>query len=335
MFSFLVKRLLSGALIVVLVSILVFLLFWYGPKSPALELCRRDNHGRCGETSQKLAQYEDRLGYNNSVWTEYGKWAKGLVTDRTIQFGEAERACHAPCLGVSFRDRSQVTDQLKEKFPVTLSLAIGASLLYLIIGVPIGVLAARRRGTFSDKALVSATLVFSSIPYYLVALLSMLILTLSTDLFPTVAYYPFLDNPLKWASGMLLVWLVMGFYGATSYTRYSRGAMVEALNEDYVRTAKAKGLKSRVIVTRHALRAALVPVVTIFGLDVAFLMSGTVFTEKIFDLDGIGKWGLEATYIKDLPVVQATALVLAVAVVVANMVVDVIYSWLDPRVRLS
>jgi len=183
--------------------------------------------------------------------------------------------------------------------------------------------------------LVSSVLVLSSIPYYLVALLSFLILTLDTHMFPDVKYVPISENPAQWASGLLLVWLVMGIYGATSYTRFSRGAMVEALGEDYVRTARAKGLRSRRVTTRHALRAALVPVVTIFGLDVAFLLSGTVFTEKIFRLEGIGKWGIDATYIKDLPVVQATSLVLAVAVVVANIIVDIVYSILDPRVRLA
>ena len=335
MLSFLVRRILSGFLIVVLVSILVYLLFWYGPKSPALELCRRDTNGRCGETSERLAQYEERLGYNNPVYVEYGKWVKGLVSDRTIKLGDAEYDCAAPCLGLSYRDKSQVTEQLKDRFPVTLSLAIGASALYLLVGVTVGVLAARRRGTVSDKLLVASTLVFSSIPYYLVALLSFLLLTLSTSLFPDVTYVSFFDSPLKWASGLLLVWLVMGIYGATSYTRYSRGAMVEALNEDYVRTARAKGLRSRTVVGKHALRSALVPVVTIFGLDVAFLLSGTVFTEQIFSLEGIGKWGIDATYIKDLPVVQATSLVLAVAVVVMNIVVDIVYSWLDPRVRLA
>ena len=126
----------------------------------------------------------------------------------------------------------------------------------------------------------------------------------------------------------------MGVYGSTSYTRYSRGAMVETLGEDYVRTARAKGLRMRTVVVRHALRSALVPVATIFGLDFAFLVGGTVFTEKIFGLEGIGKWGLDATFIKDLPVVQATSLILAVAVVVANIIVDIVYSWLDPRVRL-
>jgi peptide/nickel transport system permease protein len=335
MFSFLVKRILSGFLIITLVSMLVYTLFWYGPKSPALELCRRDTHGRCGETSPRLEEYEERLGYNNPIYVEYGKWVKGLVSDRDINVGETPYKCDAPCLGMSFRDRTMVTDQLKDKFPVTLSLAIGASSLYLLIGVTIGVLASRRRGSFADKALVSTTLVLSSIPYYLVALLAFLLLTLNTSVFPKVQYVPITDNPARWFSGLLLVWLVMGIYGATSYTRFSRGAMVEALSEDYVRTAQAKGLRSRTIVTRHALRAALVPVVTIFGLDFAFLLAGTIFTEAIFGLDGVGRWGLEATRILDLPVVQATSLVLAVAIVVSNIVVDVVYGWLDPRVRIS
>jgi peptide/nickel transport system permease protein len=335
MFSFLVKRILSGFLTIVLVSMIVYALFWFGPKSPALQLCVLETNGRCGETSPRLAEYEERLGYNNPVYEEYGKWVKGLVVDRTIMLGKTPYECPAPCLGLSFRDKSLVTDQLKERFPITLSLAVGASTLYLLVGVTIGVLAARRRGTVADKMLVGSTLVFSSIPYYLVALLSFLLLTLSTSIFPDVKYTPFLDNPLAWASGLMLVWLVMGIYGATSYTRYSRGAMVEALNEDYVRTAKAKGLSSRVIVVKHALRSALVPVATIFGLDFAFLLSGTVFTEAIFRLEGIGKWGLDATFILDLPVVQATSLVLAVAVVAANIVVDIVYSFLDPRVRLG
>lgn len=333
MFSFLVKRLLSGFLIIVLVSMMVYLLFWYGPKSPALELCRRDTNNRCN--AERLENYEERLGYNNPIYQEYGKWAKGLVSDRQVQYGTIEYECSAPCLGRSYRDRSEVSEQLKDRMPVTVSLAVGASSLYLLIGVTIGVMAARRRGTLGDKVLVSSVLVMSSIPYYLVALLSFLLLTLDTSIFPEVKYVSPWESPTGWVSGLLLVWLVMGIYGATSYTRFSRGAMVEALSEDYVRTARAKGLRSRTVTTRHALRAALVPVVTIFGLDVAFLLSGTVFTEFIFDLEGIGKWGIEATRIKDLPVVQATSLVLAVSVVLMNIIVDIIYSILDPRVRLA
>lgn len=335
MFSFLVKRLLSGSLVVILISMMVFALFWYGPRSPALELCRRDTNNRCGIGSERLAQYEESLGYNNPIASEYGKWAKGLFVGREIKLGSEPIDCPAPCLGLSYRSRAPVTNELMDRLPVTVSLAVGAATLYLVIGVGVGVLAARRRGTLGDRLLVSTSLVVSSIPYYIVALLAMLTLTITSNVFPRVEYHPFLDNPVKWFTGLLLVWLVLGIYGSTSYTRYSRGAMVESLSEDYVRTAKAKGLPQRTIVLRHALRAALVPVITIFGIDFAFLLGGTVFTEAIFSLQGIGRWGLDATRIKDLPVVQATSLVLAVVVVVANIVVDIVYSLLDPRVRLS
>jgi peptide/nickel transport system permease protein len=335
MLAFLVKRTLSGFLVVVLVSLSVFALFFYGPKSPALELCRRDTNNRCGPTSPKLEVYEERLGYNNPMLSEYAKWAKGLFVGRTISIGATEYKCPAPCLGVSYRDRTLVSEQLKERLPVTISIAVGGAFLYLLVGVGVGVLAARRRGSVTDKALVSSTLVFSSIPYYIVALLSFLMLTISSNVFPTVQYTPLWDNPYKWFTGLLLVWLVLGIYGSTSYTRYARGSMVESLNEDYVRTAYAKGLGTRSVVVGHALRSALVPVITIFGIDFAFLLAGTIFTEQIFGLEGIGKWGLDAVYIKDLPVVQATTLFAAVIVVVANMVVDLTYSFLDPRVRLS
>jgi len=335
MFAFLVKRALSGFLVVVIISMSVYALFWYGPRSPALELCRRDTNNRCGFSTPKLYEYEESLGYHNKIYSEYGKWAKGLVAGRTLMIGTTPFDCPAPCLGLSYRDKQPVSQQLKDKFPVTLSIAIGASTLYLVIGVSVGIGAARRRGTLGDKLLVSSSLVLSSIPYFIFALLALLFLTITTSTFPKPEYNPFLDNPLSWFTGLMLVWLVLGIFGSTSYTRYSRGAMVEALNEDYVRTAKAKGLPDRTIVFRHALRAALVPVVTIFGLDLAGLLGGTLITENIFDLNGIGLWGLQATVIKDLPVVQATTLIFAVIVVIANTLVDIAYSWLDPRVRLS
>ncbi len=334
MFSFLVKRILSGFLIVVLVSILVYALFWYGPKSPALELCRRDTNNRCDRRSVSRSTRSGWATTTRSTSSTASGPRAWSPTARSPSAPPPTRA--APCLGLSFRDRSAVTDQLKDRFPVTLSIAVGAATLYLLIGVTTGVAWQREDGarsptrSWSPRPWSSARCRTTWWPCC-----QFLLLTLSTNVFPDVGYTSIFDNPAKWVSGLLLVWLVMGVFGATSYTRYSRGAMVEALSEDYVRTAKAKGLKSRTVVVKHGLRSALVPVVTIFGLDVAFLLSGTVFTEKIFSLEGIGKWGIDATYIKDLPVVQATSLILAVSVVLMNVLVDIIYSFLDPRVRLS
>ena len=335
MFAYVVKRLLAGALVVVLVSMAIFVLFWYGPSSPAQPICDRETNNRC--TPAKLANFEHSLGYDNPVYEEYGKFAKGVVVGRDISIFPSTYKCPAPCLGYSYRTKVPVWNEMKQRLPATLSIALGGAFLYLAFGVPIGVAAARRRGSVADKALVSSFLVVSSIPYYLFALLTWLYLTVIFEipLFSETGYTPITQNPAKWFSGLFLAWVALGIFGCTQYTRYARGSMVEALSEDYIRTAKAKGLPARTVVYRHGLRAALVPIVTIFGIDFGTLLAGTIFTERIFEIHGIGFWGLQAVYARDLPVVSATALFGAVVLIISNIVVDVIYSFLDPRVRLS
>jgi peptide/nickel transport system permease protein len=335
MFAYIVKRGLAGILVLVLVSMAIFLLFWYGPSSPAQPICDQQTSNRCSPARLKV--YEERLGYTNPVYVEYGKFVKGVFTGREIQVSSQPLQCKAPCLGVSFRTTNFVSDEMAERLPATLSVALGGAFFYLLFGVPIGVAAARRRGSLADKALVSSFLTLSSIPYYLFALLTWLYLTVIFEipLFSHTGYHQFTDNPWNWFTGMFLAWMALGIFGCTQYTRYTRGAMVEALNEDYIRTAKAKGLPARTVVYRHGLRAALVPVVTIFGIDFGTLLAGTIITERIFEIDGIGFWSLEAVRARDLPVVAATALFGAVAIIVSNLVVDLVYSILDPRVRLS
>jgi peptide/nickel transport system permease protein len=176
--------------------------------------------------------------------------------------------------------------------------------------------------------------VVSSIPYSLVAFLSRRYLVNEWAIFPDAQYTPFVESPSAWATGLLLPWLVLGVYNSTSYARFSRGSMVEALSEDFVRTAVAKGVRTRTVTIKHALRAALVPVVTIFGLDFAGLLAGAIFTEYIFQLDGVGRWSLQAINQFDFPAISATVVTAAAVVVIANLVVDILYSVLDPRVRL-
>lgn len=336
MFAYVVKRLLSGVVVLFLVSLSVFLLFWYGPSSPAQPICERDTGNRC--TPERRAIFEKNLGFDNPWYSEYGKFVKGVFVGREIQFGKTDpKQCDAPCLGLSYRTAAPVFEELKERVPATFSVAIGGAFLYLLLGIPIGVAAARRRGTLADKALVSSFLVISSIPYYLFALLTFLYLTVwfEVPVISETGYFPFTDNPGKWFTGMLLAWICLGIFGCTTYTRYARGSMVETLSEDYIRTAKAKGLPPRTVVYKHALRSALVPVITIFGIEFGTLLAGTIFTERIFEIEGIGWWGLEAVTARDLPVVSATALFGAAVLILSNIVVDVIYSMLDPRVRLS
>ncbi len=331
MLGYIVRRLVAAFLVVVVTSMFVFALFFLGPSNPAAIICNQN--GRCTAERQQLL--ETSLGLNDSVFHQYGLFVKGLFVDRTISTGPgAKYDCPAPCLGISYRTREPVMDQLKEKYPATVSLALVGGALYLILGVTIGVFAAKWRGTTADRMLVGASLVVSSIPYYLVALLAWLFLVSQYSVFPVTGYFPITDNPVKWASGLLLPWLVLMVALSPQYARFGRGAMVETMSEDYIRTASAKGLPANRVLFKHGLRAAIVPIVTIFGLDLAALLAGTVFTEKIFEVDGIGKWGIEAIPV-DFPVISATVLVAAVLVVAANLIVDILYSFLDPRVRLA
>jgi peptide/nickel transport system permease protein len=334
-FAYIVKRLIAGFFVLVLVSMAIFALFWFGPEEPARPLCNLETSQRCDPV--RLAQYNANLGYDNPVYEEYGNFAKGIFTGRDdlIISGQAQE-CGAPCFGYSFATGNAVWGELKTRLPATISVALGGVILYVLLGVPIGVAAARRRGTLADKALVSTFLVVSSIPYYLFALLVWLYVTIVWQV-PGFdkGYTPLTENPAEWFMGLLLAWIALGIFGSTQYTRYSRGAMVEALSEDYIRTARAKGLPTRTVVYKHGLRAAMVPIVTIFGIDVGTLLAGTIFTERIFNIPGIGLWGLIGVSNKDLPVVQATALFGAFVMIIANLIVDLVYSALDPRVRLS
>jgi peptide/nickel transport system permease protein len=228
-----------------------------------------------------------------------------------------------------------VTSDLVKKFPATLSIAIGASIIFLPLGVFLGVLAARHRGTGIDRGLVGGSLVLYSIPVFVIALVAWVLFSLTWQIFPDTSYVPITQNPAKWFWHLLLPWLVLALTSTTAYTRYTRGSMLETMGEDYVRTATAKGLRSQTVMRRHALRAAIVPVITIFGLDFASLLTGTLTIEYIFNIDGIGRWGIEALRTPiDFPVVQATVLVAAFIIVMANLIVDLVYSVIDPRVRL-
>lgn len=329
MLGYIVRRLVAAFLVLTLTSMIVFALFFLGPTNAAQILC--DQNARC--TPERLVNYETALGLDESVVTQYGKWAKGLVVDRTISVG-GDFKCDAPCLGISFRTKAEVRKELVDKYPATFSIAIGGASIYLVLGTTLGVLAARRRGSVADRALVSGSLLLSSIPYYIVALLCWLYFVNQWKIFPESKYVPFTESPSRWFLALLLPWLVIGITSSTQYARFSRGTMVETLGEDYVRTAAAKGLPEGKVVFKHGLRAAIVPIVTIFGLEFATLLSGTIFTEAIFGIDGIGRWGLQAIPI-DFPVISATVLVSAALIVIANLIVDIIYSFLDPRVRLA
>ncbi|HET7067013.1 MAG TPA: ABC transporter permease [Nocardioides sp.] len=336
MIGFIVRRILASILVVVLTSIFVFVLFFKGlGDSPARNYCDSLHNGQCAPAM--LASIKHQMGLDRSVTDNYVTWAKGLFVGRDAVYVDGkEYACPAPCLGISQMTGDTVWDDLLQKYPATLTVAVGGSAIYLTFGVLMGALAARWRGTTLDRLLVGSSLVVSAIPDYLIILLAWVFFSLRWQIFPEVGYFPITQDPLKTVTWMMLPWLVLGATSLTDYARFTRGQMVETLGEDYIRTAHAKGLRTGRVLFRHALRAAIVPVVTIFGLDFAGLLSGTIFIEQIFGIDGIGHWGLQALNTPmDLSVLSATVLVGAILVVVGNLLVDIAYSLLDPRVTVS
>jgi peptide/nickel transport system permease protein len=321
---------------VIWTSMFVFELFFKAlGDAPARNYCEKLGPGKCSAT--KLNSIRHQYGYDKPLITNYGEWAKGIFVGRHNVYDDGKYYdCPAPCLGISITTGNTVWHDLKQKYPATITLAVGGATLYLVIGVTLGALAARWRGTTGDRLLVGGTLVVSSIPFYVIALLAWIYLSLQLQIFPETGYYPITQNPAKTIAWMALPWLVIGLTNCTSYARFTRGQMVETLSEDYIRTAQAKGVRTNRVLFKHALRAAIVPVVTIFGLDFATLLAGTIFTEQIFSIDGIGRWGLQALSTPiDVNVISATVLVAAVLIVVANLLVDILYSFLDPRVSVA
>ncbi len=331
MFGYVVRRLVAGFLVIVAVSMVVFAIFFYGPNDPALAYCPES---RC--TPERLDNIRHNMGLDRPAPTQYVEYVSGFVKGRHIESGGISLDCDWPCLGVSFKYRVNVFDFLWAKFPATLSVAVGGAICFLVLGLSTGIFAARKRGTAADKAIVSGSLFINAIPFYLLALLAYLYLVQALGVFPATGYFPPGENGvLKYVGGMVLPWIMIGIAFSTQYARFSRGSMVDTLSEDFVRTARAKGLSEKAVVFKHGLRAAVVPIVTIFGLDFAGLLAGTVFTEKIFGIQGLGLAALDAVQRTDLPIISATVLIGATLIVVANIVVDVLYSVIDPRVRLT
>jgi peptide/nickel transport system permease protein len=334
--GFIVRRLLTSVLVIVLTSLFVFVLFFKGlGDSPARNYCEKLGPGRC--TTTKLDSIKHQMGFDKSLASNYTTWAKGIFVGRHDVYSDGKLYdCPAPCLGISIMTDDTVWNDLKQKDPATIAVAVGGSAIYLSLGVLMGAFAARWRGTTLDRMLVGSSLIVSAIPDYLIILLAWIYLSLKWGIFPHIGYYPITQNPIKTITWMMLPWLVLGFTRLTDYARFTRGQMVETLGEDYIRTAQSKGAKKSRVLFKHALRAAVVPVITIFGLDFAGLLSGTIFTEQIFGIDGIGRWGLQALQTPmDINVISATVLVSAILVVVANLLVDIIYSFLDPRVSIA
>jgi peptide/nickel transport system permease protein len=315
---FLVRRTAQGALVLWLITLVLFALFFIVPSNVARTLAGRQ------ATPETVALIQHRLGLDLPMWQQYLGW-----------IGRALRGD----LGYDYYHQIPVTTVIGAALPVTLSVVVGAALMWLVLGVFNGVMSAIRPRSFLDRGLTVFALFFYSMPSFLLGLLLLYFfyfqLTLAgLRIFPPGGYEPLSEGIGPWLNHLILPWLTLALVSAAIYTRLTRGAMLDVLNEDYIRTARSKGISERRIIGRHGLRSALTPVVTQFGIDLGALLGGAVVTESVFGLPGLGKAALDALNQQNQPVVIGTVLLASTAIVVANIVVDLAYAVLDPRVRL-
>jgi len=329
MLRYIARRLLGMAALLVVISAVTFVLFFAGSVNPAGLSCGK----AC--TPQLVASIEQKLGIDKPIYVQYGQFIKGIFVGREFGEGTQINQCPAPCFGYSFKDDRSVTDMLVERLPVTLSLAVGAFVIWLVVGVSVGVLSALKRGSLLDRLVMLLALAAVSLPAFFTGLMILTFVVIKWGIFDTPAYTPFTDNPFVWAENLILPWITLAMLFAALYARLTRANMIETMGEDYIRTARAKGLAERKVIFKHGLRAALTPIITIAGLDLGSLLGGAVLTETVYNFQGLGRLTVQAATEFDLPVLVGVTVVAAFFIVLLNLIVDVLYAVVDPKVRLS
>jgi peptide/nickel transport system permease protein len=332
--AFIVRRLFTTIFLLLVVSLITFAIFFLIPRlagQNAYELATQ-YVGR-NPTRAAILQIEEKLGLNAPLYLQYGRFVKAIVVGTHYNSGSSVTYCPPPCFGYSFRSQQPVWPQMTSALPVTLSLAIGASVLWLVGGVTIGVISALRRGTFFDRFSMAVALAGVSLPIFFTGLIALELFSYKWPLFPNVQYVSFTTNPALWARNLVLHWITLAFLYAALYARLTRSTMLETMSEDYIRTARAKGLPERTVVVKHGLRSALTPITTIFGIDLGLLIGGAIITEVTFSLHGLGLFTYQAIQNQDFPEIMGVVLLSSFFIVIANLVVDILYAVIDPRVR--
>jgi peptide/nickel transport system permease protein len=318
---YIVRRLLWVLLVVLLITMLTFTIFFVMPPTdPALSFAGK------APTEQILTEIRDQMGLDEPVYVQYGLFVKRLFLGDEYGW---------PGFGFSYTTRSSIRDQIFDRALVTLQLAAGAAILWLLIGIPIGVVSALKRRTLVDRAAMGFALFGVSAPVFWLGLMALYIFWQKLNVLPGTGYVAFGEDPVEWLRHMIMPWFVLSLLFAAFYARMVRGNLTETMSEDYIRTARAKGLSERKVIYKHGLRASLTPVVTMFGIDFGLLLGGAIITETVFNLDGLGSYVVRAVGRGDLPVILAVVVIAALGVAIMNLIVDVVYAYLDPRVRYS
>ncbi|MCX5601806.1 ABC transporter permease [Streptomyces phaeochromogenes] len=325
MLQFLIRRLSGAVVIMFLIGAFTFFLFYTIPQDFAQLSCGKN----C--SPENIAVIRENLGLDKPITTQFWEFMMGIVSGRDFPQGH----CAAPCLGVSFDSGDFVWDSIMDRFPLTLSLTLGGLVIFLLFGLGTGLLAAWKRGTAVDKVVSGSSMVLSSFQIYFLGPIVLSLLVYNTGWLENPKYVSFTDDPGGWFMGMLIPWAVMATIFTAQYTRMARSTMIEQLQEEHVRTARAKGMRQRYVFFRYAWRGSLIPIVTIIGMDLSALLSGAVVTEFTFDLAGIGRLAVEGSLTKDLPLTMGVMLFGAFFILILNIVVDLAYAYIDPRVRLA
>jgi peptide/nickel transport system permease protein len=308
-------------LVILIITAFTYLLFFVMPPTdPAVQFAGKN------PTPEQIAVVRKQFGLDRPVWAQYGLFLKHIVLGD--QYGW-------PGLGFSFVTRSPVRDQLLSRLPITIALAIGAAVVWLCIGIPIGIISAIKRRTLVDRLSMGFALFFVSAPVFWLGLMALWLFWYKLHISPGTGYVPITQSFTGWLSHMIMPWVVLALLYAAFYARMTRGNLIETMGQDYIRTARVKGLPESKVILKHGLRASLTPVVTLIGLDVGALLGGAVITETVFNLQGVGQWTVNSVFQGDLPVILAVTVVVAIAVTLMNLVVDIVYAYLDPRVRYN
>ena len=318
MIQYIVRRTLWMIALLFLVSAITFGIFYALPSADPAAL-------RAGRSPnpELVEQIRHQLGLDRPLYTQYFDYMKNLVTKGDF--------------GYSYQNNISVRTQIFQRLPATISLAIGAAILWLTIGIIVGIISAVRPRSLVDRLAMGAALVAISAPVYWLALVALYLFADDIGRFPLFpgagSYVPFSEDPSKWFASLILPWCVLAAAFAAFYARLLRSTMIDTMHEDYIRTARAKGLGERRVILRHGLRSAITPIVTAAGLDIGILLGGAILTETVFNIPGVGRLAYDSIINSDLPMIQGTVLLGAFFIVTANLVVDVAYAFVDPRVR--
>ncbi|WP_037912871.1 ABC transporter permease [Actinacidiphila yeochonensis] len=327
MLRFLTRRVLGAIVILLVISLVTYLLFFVLPSNPAQLACGKN----CSDPTI-LSQIKERMGLNQPILEQYWNFMRGIFVGRKMPDGQN---CPAPCFGYSFADNQLIWPELKDRYPTTLSLAVGGSAAFLIIGVGLGMMAAWQQGKTFDRLASSISLVGNSVQIYFIGPLAIALFVNNLGWLKMGADPQWGSHPLASLNGLILPCLVMSVIFWSNYSRQTRSLLVEQLGEDHIRTARAKGMSSKYVFFRYALRGAAASIVTIFGIDLGSVFGGAIITEATFNLHGLGMLSVEAVQKLDLPMEMSVMLIGATAIVVFNIVVDAAYALIDPRIRLA